>query len=309
MDNRSEVREFLTSRRARITPQQAGLPAAGHRRVTGLRREEVALLAGVSAEYYARMERGNLSGTSEAVLDALARALQLDESERAHLMDLARTASSTRRPARRRTAQPVRPGLRQLLDAMTDAPAFIRNGRLDMLATNRLGKALYWPLFQDPARPVNMARYQFLNPGADQYMTELDTQRVSAAALLRTEAGRDPYNRELSDLIGELSTRSEAFRTLWAAHNVRLHHTGVKRFHHPVVGDLDLAFEALPVPTDPGLTLTALSAEPGSPAHDALKLLATWFATLEPTGPDPRPSVGAEHHSPGGAEHGGHLHQ
>ncbi|MER7774959.1 helix-turn-helix transcriptional regulator [Streptomyces sp. NPDC096191] len=281
MDNRSEVREFLTSRRAKITPQQAGLPAAGHRRVKGLRREEVAMLAGVSAEYYARMERGNLSGTSEAVLDSLARALQLDESERAHLMDLARTASTTRRPARRRTAQPIRPALQQLLDAMTDAPAFIRNGRLDILATNRLGKALYWPLFQDPARPVNMARYQFLNPGAEEYMTELDHQRAAAAALLRTEAGQDPYNRDLSDLIGELSTRSEDFRSLWAAHNVRLHHTGLKRFCHPAVGDLTLAFEALPVPTDPGLILTAMSAEPGTPSADGLKLLSSWAATLD----------------------------
>ncbi|MEY9834844.1 helix-turn-helix transcriptional regulator [Streptacidiphilus sp. EB103A] len=290
MDNRSEVCEFLTSRRARITPQQAGLPDAGHRRVKGLRREEVAMLAGVSAEYYARMERGNLSGTSEAVLDSLARALQLDDSERAHLLDLARTASTTRRPARRRTAQRIRPGLQQLLDAMADAPAFIRNGRLDILATNQLGKALYWPLFQDPARPVNIARYQFLNPGADQYMTELDAQRSAAAALLRTEAGQDPYNRELSDLIGELSTRSEAFRALWAAHNVRLHHTGLKRFHHPGIGDLTLAFEALPVPNDPGLTLTALSAEPGTPDHDALKLLTSWYATLDhnqPTAPAP----------------------
>ncbi|CAL9271807.1 hypothetical protein SUDANB5_00251 [Streptomyces sp. SudanB5_2050] len=282
MDNRSEVREFLTSRRAKITPQQAGLPVAGHRRVKGLRREEVAMLAGVSAEYYARMERGNLSGTSEAVLDSLSRALRLDASERAHLMDLARTASTTRGPARRHgTTRPVRPALQQLLDAMTDAPAFIRNGRLDILATNRLGKALYWPLFQDPARPVNMARYQFLDPGAEQYMTELDHQRAAAAALLRTEAGRDPYNRDLSDLIGELSTRSEDFRSLWAAHDVRLHHTGLKRFRHPAVGDLTLAFEALPVPTDPGLTLTAMSAEPGTSSADGLTLLASWAATLD----------------------------
>ncbi|MFF9100231.1 helix-turn-helix transcriptional regulator [Streptomyces rubrogriseus] len=292
MDNRSEVREFLTSRRAKITPQQAGLPDAGHRRVKGLRREEVAMLAGVSAEYYARMERGNLSGTSEAVLDSLAGALRLDESERAHLMDLARTASTARRPARRRTAQPIRPVLQQLLDAMTDAPAFIRNGRLDILATNNLGKALYWPLFQDPARPVNLARYQFLNPGAEQYMTELDQQRAAAAALLRTEAGQDPYNRDLSDLIGELSTRSEDFRSLWAAHNVRLHHTGIKRFRHPAVGDLTLAFEALPVPTDPGLVLTAMSAEPGTPSADALKLLSSWAATLDKDHqPDNEPSI------------------
>ncbi|MFQ6200510.1 helix-turn-helix transcriptional regulator, partial [Streptomyces sp. NPDC000405] len=200
MDNRSEVREFLTSRRAKITPQQAGLPAHGNRRVKGLRREEVAMLAGVSAEYYARMERGSLSGTSEAVLDSLARALQLDESERAHLMDLARTAGSTRRPVRRRATQPVRPALQQLLDAMTDAPAFVRNGRLDILATNSLGKALYWPVFQDPARPVNLARFQFLNPGAADYMPEVQDQRATAAALLRTEAGRDPYTRGWPDL-------------------------------------------------------------------------------------------------------------
>lgn len=282
MDNRSEVREFLASRRAKITPQQAGLPVAGRRRVKGLRREEVAMLAGVSAEYYARMERGNLSGASEAVLDSLARALQLDDAERAHLLELARTASTTRRPVHRRTAaQPIRPALQQLLDAMIDAPVFIRNGRLDVVATNRLGRALYWPLFQDPARPVNLARYQFLNPGAAEFMTGLDAQRAAAAALLRTEAGRDPYNRDLSDLIGELSTRSESFRSLWAAHNVRLHHTGIKRFHHPGVGDLTLTFEALPVPTDPGLTLTAMSAEPGTAAQDALKLLATWYATLD----------------------------
>jgi transcriptional regulator with XRE-family HTH domain len=192
MDNRSEVSEFLTSRRAKVTPQQAGLPVTGHRRVTGLRREEVALLAGVSAEYYARMERGNLSGASEAVLDSLVRALQLDDSERAHLMDLARTASTTRRPARRRAAQPVRPALRQLLDAMTDAPAFIRNGRLDILATNRLGKALYWPLFQDPARPVNLARYQFLNPGAAEYMTGLDAQRAAATRYCAPRPAKTP---------------------------------------------------------------------------------------------------------------------
>ncbi|MER8073272.1 helix-turn-helix transcriptional regulator [Streptomyces sp. NPDC094034] len=296
MDNRSEVREFLTSRRARISPQQAGLPVHGHRRVKGLRREEVAMLAGVSAEYYARMERGSLSGTSEAVLDSLARALQLDESERAHLMDLARTASTTRRPARRRTTPPIRPALQQLLDAMTDAPAFIRNDRLDILATNALGKALYWPVFQDPARPVNLARFQFLNPGAADYMPEVQAQRATAAALLRTEAGRNPYSRELSDLIGELSTRSEDFRTLWAAHDVRLHHAGLKRFHHPAVGDLTLTFEALPIPTDPGLTLTALSAEAGTSAQDALTLLATWYATLDRGERDtPAPHTSEQH--------------
>nr|QIY73777.1 helix-turn-helix domain-containing protein [Streptomyces sp. RLB1-33] len=296
MDNRSEVREFLTSRRAKITPQQAGLPAySGNRRVKGLRREEVALLAGVSAEYYARLERGNLSGVSETVLDSLARALQLDEAERAHLDDLARTANTTRRAPRRaprrRTPQPIRPALQHLLDAMTEAPAFIRNGRLDILATNRLGRALYDPVFADPARPVNLARYEFLNPGAADFLPRLEAQAAGAVALLRTEAGRDPYNRDLTDLVGELSTRSEKFRTLWAAHDVRLHQTGVKRFHHPAVGELSLPFEAMPIPTDPGLTLTALSAEPGTPSHDSLKLLASWAATLDQDDQDHQPDT------------------
>ncbi|MFJ8495245.1 helix-turn-helix transcriptional regulator [Streptomyces sp. NPDC094038] len=293
MDNRSEVREFLTSRRAKITPQQAGLPAySANRRVKGLRREEVAMLAGVSAEYYARLERGNLSGVSETVLDSLARALQLDDAERAHLNDLARTANTTRRTPRRRTSQTIRPSLQHLLDAMTEAPAFIRNGRLDILATNRLGRALYDPVFADPTRPANLARFQFLSPIAADYMPELDDQVAKSVALLRTEAGRDPYNRDLTDLIGELSTRSEEFRALWAAHDVRLHQTGVKLFCHPAVGELTLSFEAMPIPTDPGLTLTALCAEPGTPSHDGLKLLASWAATLDQ---DDAAPTGSEH--------------
>ena len=282
MDNRSEVREFLTSRRAKITPQQAGLPAhTGNRRVKGLRREEVALLAGVSAEYYARLERGNLSGVSEPVIDSLARALQLDDAERAHLDDLARTANTSRRPARRRAPQPIRASLQHLLDAMTEAPAFIRNGRLDVLAVNRLGRALYQPMFNDPARPANLARFRFLDPGAADFYPEGEESANSTVALLRTEAGRDPYDRDLTDLVGELSTRSEEFRARWAAHNVRLHQTGVKRVHHPAVGDLSLSFEAMPLPTDPGLTLTVYTAEPGTASHDGLKLLASWAATLD----------------------------
>jgi hypothetical protein len=164
---------------------------------------------------------------------------------------------------------------------MTEAPAFIRNRRLDILATNRLGRALYAPVFADPARPVNLARYEFLNPGAADFLPQLERQAAGAVALLRTEAGRDPYNRDLTDLVGELSTRSEKFRTLWAAHDVRLHQTGIKHFHHPAVGELALPFEAMPIPTEPGLTLTALSAEPGTPAHDSLQLLASWAATLD----------------------------
>ncbi len=284
MDTRGEVREFLASRRARITPEQAGLPSfGGLRRVEGLRRAEVAILAGVSPDYYTRLERGNLSGVSDSVLDAIAGALRLDEAERSHLYDLARAANTTPRTRRRPAKPQIRPGVRSLLDAMTDAPAFVRNGRLDILAANPLGQALYSPAFAGEAPPVNLARFCFLDPAADTFYPEWDTSAETTVALLRTEAGRDPYSKDLSDLIGELATRSDEFRTRWAAHNVRLHHTGVKQFRHPVVGRLDLAFEAMPLPADPGLTLTAYSAEAGTPAHDGLRLLASWAATTVTT--------------------------
>jgi transcriptional regulator with XRE-family HTH domain len=284
VDSRTDVSQFLASRRAKITPQQAGLPAfGGTRRVPGLRRAEVALLAGVSPDYYVRLERGNLSGASDSVLDAIARALQLDDAETAHLFDLARAANTTPRTRRRATQPQVRPGVQQLLDAMTDAPAIIRNGRLDILAANHLGRALYGPVFDSPVRPPNLARFAFLDPRATQLYPDWDAAANTTVNLLRTEAGRAPHDRALSDLVGELATRSEDFRTRWAAHNVRLHHTGVKHFRHPVVGDLVLNFEAMPLPTDPGLTLTALSAEPGTPTHDALKLLASWATTLDQT--------------------------
>jgi transcriptional regulator with XRE-family HTH domain len=283
VDNRTDIREFLASRRARITPAQAGLPSyGGHRRVPGLRREEVALLAGVSPDYYTRLERGNLSGVSEGVLDAIARALQLNEAEHAHLTDLARASNSPARARRRPATQRIRPGVQQLLDAMTDAPAFVRNGRLDVLTANRLGHALYSPVFDSPAQPANLARFAFLDPRATDFYPDWEDAANTTVALLHTEAGRDPYDRGLTDLVGELSTRSETFRARWAAHDVRLHQTGTKHLRHPVVGELKLGFEAMPMPADPGLTLTAYSAEPGSPAQDALRLLASWSALAPP---------------------------
>jgi transcriptional regulator with XRE-family HTH domain len=285
MDTRDDVREFLVSRRARITPGQAGLPSfGGTRRVAGLRREEVAMLAGISPDYYTRLERGNLSGVSDSVLDAIARALRLDEAERSHLYDLARAANTgprvRRRPAKQ---QQVRPAVRHLLDAMADVPAFVRNSRLDIVAINRLGAALYAPLFDSPRRPVNLARFCFLDAGSHDLYPDWDGAANITVAVLRTEAGRDPYDKALSDLVGELATRSDEFRTRWAAHNVRLHQTGVKHLQHPIVGRIDLDFEAMPLPADPGLTLTAYSAEPGSPAADALRLLASWAATAPVT--------------------------
>jgi transcriptional regulator with XRE-family HTH domain len=281
MDSKNELREFLTSRRARITPEQARLRTygTGPRRVPGLRREEVALLAGVSVDYYTRLERGNAAGVSDTVLEALARALQLDGTEREHLFDLARATHTTAPRRRRRGRHEVRPAVQQMIDAMTGVPAFVRNGRLDILGANGLGRALYSEQFDSPAQPTNTARYVFLDNRSTSFYRDWDRVVADVVAILRAEAGRDPYDRELSDLVGELSTRSELFRTLWAAHNVRTHDTGMKRIKHPLVGELDLSFEALELVADPGLTMFVYTVEPGSRSEQGLNLLASWAAT------------------------------
>jgi transcriptional regulator with XRE-family HTH domain len=279
VDTRAEIREFLTSRRAKITPNQAGLPVYGeHRRVPGLRREEVALLAGVSVDYYTRLERGNLNGVSESVLEALTRALQLDEAERAHLFDLARAVQRTTPTRRRPTKERVRPSVQRILDAMTGAPAYVRNGRGDILAANRLGYALYSEMFAGPRRRVNTARFTFLDPRAPNFFVEWDLVANLVVASLWSEAGRDPYDRGLSDLVGELSTQSQEFRTRWAAHNVRFHDTGVKRFHHPVVGDLTLTYEPMQLSADAALTIAAYTTESGSRSEEALNIRGSWTA-------------------------------
>ena len=262
-------------------PDEVGLTSYGPRRVPGLRREEVAVLAGVSVPYYTRLERGNLSGVSESVLEALARALQLDEAERAHLFDLARAAQPAAPKRRRRTQQRVRPSVQRMIDAMTGAPAFVQNGRLDILAANALGRALFSELYVDPVRPVNPARFVFLSPRAPDFYGDWERAANDTVAILRTEAGRDPYDSSLSDLVGELSTRSEEFRTRWASHNVRIHRTGAKDLHHPVVGDLSLTYEMLDLSADSGLVIVAYTAEPGSKSAEALDLLASWTATLD----------------------------
>jgi transcriptional regulator with XRE-family HTH domain len=282
MDNRSEVREFLATRRARITPTQAGLPVfGGQRRVPGLRREEVAMLAGVSVDYYTRLERGNLGGVSESVLEALAGALHLDDAERLHLMDLARAANdgAVSRGRRRSSPQRVRPGLQRILDAITDAPADVRNARRDVLASNRLSRALYAEMYETPVLPVNLARFTFFDPRAKVFFPDWERNANDLVANLRIEAGSNPYDRDLSDLIGELSTRSDEFATRWATHNVRLHNTGTKRLHHPIAGDLELSYEVMKMPGDPGLSLAVYTAEPGSPTEEALRFLSSWAAT------------------------------
>ena len=281
MDAKSEIREFLTSRRAKLTPDEVGLISYGPRRVPGLRREEVAVLAGVSVPYYTRLERGNLSGVSESVLEALARALELDDAERAHLFDLARAAQPATPARRRPRKERIRPSVQRMLDAITGGPAAVINGRLDMLATNTLARGLYSELYVDPVRPVNHARFVFLSPRATNFYDDWERAADDTVAILRTAAGRDPYDRDLSDLVGELSTRSEEFRKRWAAHNVRIHRTGTKSFHHPVVGELTLTYEMLELSADSGLAIMAYTAEPGSNSAEALDLLGSWTATID----------------------------
>jgi transcriptional regulator with XRE-family HTH domain len=274
-----EISDFLRARRARITPERAGLPAYGTRRVAGLRREEVAQLAGVSVEYYIRLERGNTRGISDTVLGAVARALQLDEAERQHLFDLVHAANA--RPRARKPAQPLRPGVWRLLEAMTDCPAYVWNGHLDVLAANALGRALFAPLLDSAEQPANQARFLFLDPAAPDLFPDWEQLAHDAVAVLRASGGRDPYDEKLALLVRDLTARSTTFREMWAAYDVTRRQSGVKRFHHPVVGPIILTFESMTLVTDPDLRITAGTAEPGSASETALRLLASWTATLK----------------------------
>jgi transcriptional regulator with XRE-family HTH domain len=282
VDNKAEVREFLTSRRAKLSPADVGLPDIGQRRVPGLRRGEVAALAGVSIEYYSRLERGGIAGASSSVLEAIAQALRLDDTERAHLLDLARAADgipTSGRPRRRPGKSSVsRPSLHWALEAITDGVAFVRNPQQDLVATNALGRIFYSPLVGDGGRAPNLARFQFLDPAARDFYPDWDLFAHMCVSIMRAEAGRDPHNRGLQDLIGELSTQSETFRRLWGTHDVRTHGAGTKRFHHPDVGELTLAYEELAVTADPGLVLMVYTAEPRSPSAEKLRLLESLAA-------------------------------
>jgi transcriptional regulator with XRE-family HTH domain len=299
---KDDLRDFLVTRRAKLTPQQAGLPVYGaNRRVTGLRREEVALLAGISVEYYTRLERGNAGGVSDGVLDGICHALQLDDAERDHLHRLVR-AVATGRPARRSPAiKRIRPAIQRVLDLLP-TPAYLRNGRFDILAANDLGRALYSPLYEESDTP-NTARFAFLNPVAPEFFLDFDKIQDDAVAYLRAEAGRDPYDKDLQDLIGELSTRSERFRQRWAAHDVRYHRNGAKRLHHPLVGDLTLDFEALDLPGDEGQRINIYTAPPHSPAAEALGLLASWSLTRSTSNPETLTRDYQPRNVPAGSKH------
>ncbi|MFE9287503.1 helix-turn-helix transcriptional regulator [Streptomyces olivaceus] len=282
--NRSEIRDFLISRRARITPERVGLPAGRRRRVPGLRREEVATLAGVSTEWYTRLEKGHIGGVSEDVLEAVARALLLDEDERTYLLDLARAARPARRSPPRRKDVKIPSPVQWMVDAMTMAPAFVRSGRLDIVASNALCRALYSPMFDSDTTGdrgcANFARYFFLDPGSRDFFADWEEGARATVAVLRAEAGREPHDRALRELVGELSTLSPDFRTMWASHDVRIRHEGTKRLDHPEVGRLEMTFRHLnlPLPQRAVHDLIIYTAEPGTPSEDRLKLLASWTA-------------------------------
>jgi transcriptional regulator with XRE-family HTH domain len=281
MDHRAQIQEFLASRRARISPQSVGLPVAGRkRRVPGLRREEAAALAGLSVDYYIRLERGALTNASDGVLQAIARALQLDAAEQAHLVDLARVGKPSV-VSRSRPASPaaIAPQMQTVLDALVGVPALVRSSTLDMIATNSLARALYSVLYTDARKAPNVARFTFLDPRARRFWPDWDQAADDITAHLRAAA--NPLDRALTELVGELSTRSDTFRELWARHDVRVHGRGAKRFEHPVVGALSLHYDHLRLVTEPALTMITYTAESGTTSHDNLSLLASWAASQE----------------------------
>ena len=273
VDRRAEIRELLISRRAKLTPEQAGLRAGGGgpRRVPGLRREEVARLAGVSVDYYVQLERGDVAGASDGVLRAVAGALQLDDAERLHLFHLARAGEAVARPA---APQALRPSVQRTLDAFTGGMALVRNRRFDDLGANFLGRAVYAKLFQQPEDPPNHVRYVFCDPRAQRFFDPWRAVAQDTVRVLRSEAARDPHDPGPAALVEELQARSPAFQAAWARQDVRLPASGRHRFHHPEVGTLALVFEAAALRADPGLTLLLATADPGSASEAALARLA-----------------------------------
>lgn len=284
MDNRDDIRDFLATRRAKLTPADVGLPTSARRRVPGLRREEVAVLAGVSTEWYTKLEKGHIAGVSEDVLDAVADALRLDDDERTYLLDLARAAKPAHRQPTRRREVPLAPRVQWMLDSITMSAAFVRNGRLDVIGSNALGRALHAPMFASPTTVdgrANFARYHFLDEASKDFFVEWEAGAAATVALLRAEAGRAPYDKALRELIGELSTASEEFSAFWAAHDIRIRHEGTKRLQHPEIGEIELTYQSVDLPTGKRAwhDLSFYTAEPGTTNEERLKLLASWTAT------------------------------
>ncbi|GAA2550969.1 MULTISPECIES: helix-turn-helix domain-containing protein [Streptomyces] len=283
LDRRAELSEFLRTRRARLKPEDVGLPDFGrHRRVPGLRREELAQLAGVSVAYYTRLEQGNGRNVSAEVLDSIARALRLTDAEHAHLTHLAKPKQHGKKQVAR--SRQIRPALRQLLDSLDTVPAYVVGRRSDILAWNRMAAALFGDWGKLPAQERNWARLVFLNPGYRELFVEWDRKAYDMVAYLRMDAGCHPDDPQLSSLVGELSVKSEEFRGLWAAHDVKEKSHGVKRFRHPLVGELTLFFESFRPAGDAEQSLVTYHAEPGSPSAEALRLLGSWGADARAPG-------------------------
>ncbi|MGW7685622.1 helix-turn-helix transcriptional regulator [Kribbella sp. NPDC054772] len=276
MDRRAELTEFLKSRRGRVQPEDLGLKVyGGRRRVPGLRREELAQAAGVSADYYVRLEQGRTDNVSQEILDSVADVLKLTDDERKHLAVLAKPV---RRKSRRRTTQRIRPGLQRLLDSMTDVPAFVLGHRMDVLAWNDLAAALIGDFGSLAPKQRNVPRMVFLDPAAHDFYPNWEAVAAESVDYLRMYAGRYPDDPELAELVGELSIHSEEFRERWARHDVKDKSFGAKVLHHPDVGEITVAYETLQLPGDPDQMLVTYTVEPGSPSEQNLRLLASWSA-------------------------------
>ncbi|MFD4509943.1 helix-turn-helix domain-containing protein [Streptomyces sp. NPDC058457] len=286
LDRRAELSEFLRTRRARLRPLDVGLPDFGrHRRVPGLRREELAQLAGVSVAYYTRLEQGNGRNVSAEVLDSIARALRLNDAEHAHLTHLAKGKQHKKKASAR--PQQVRPPLGQLLAAMEGVPAYIGGRRSDILAWNGMAAAVFGDWSELPVTERNWARLVFLRPEYRDLFVEWEQKAIDIVCLLRMDAGCYPDDTRLSALVGELSVKSEEFRRLWATHDVKEKSHGVKRLHHPLVGELSLSYESFRMPDDPDQSLVTYHAEPGSASAQALRLLASWGTDATRVAPAP----------------------
>jgi transcriptional regulator with XRE-family HTH domain len=280
MDSKATIKEFLVSRRARLSPEDAGLPSFGaNRRVAGLRREEVAMLAGVSADYYIRLERGNLDGASDSVLNAIARALQLDDVEIEYLFSLARSSAGTKSKTSKPATKALRANLQLVLDSIQTNPAFVRNGRMDLLGANALGRAVYSPILTSRIAESNMARWVFLDPAAVDYYVDYSRIAADSVGVLRLEAVRSADDPKFTQLLGELSAKSELFRQLWANHKVVRHYGGTKSFCHPQVGLLTMSYEPFSILADENLIMNVYSAEPGSDTAEKLQILGNWLAS------------------------------
>ncbi|MEU8717951.1 helix-turn-helix transcriptional regulator [Streptomyces sp. NPDC048663] len=288
MNRSSEIADFLRTRRARISPESAGLPADGRtRRVPGLRREEAARLAGVSTEYYTRLEQGRAARPSPEVVDALVRALRLDATEREHLIDLLVRPGARRAPV---NPQRVRQGLHLLLQTLDHVPAYVIGRRTDVLASNRLARAVLADFDALPVQRRNLARYYLLDPQGRERTGEWEQVACETVAMLRLEAGRCPGDRRLADLIGELTLKSPEFGPWWNDHRVLRHTHGTRHYRHPLVGDLHFTYESLNLPGDENQTLCVYMAEPGSPTAESLRILSSWDTNEAGRTPDHRPA-------------------